>query len=85
MLLQVSRLLILATVGNEREKAVIANLDRVNVEHTLGRRDEAEVDGMSERPDLPAAEYLTWISNASKWVAVTRERSLFGGASANLC
>eukprot|EP00324_Dicrateria_rotunda_P000920 CAMPEP_0206163642 /NCGR_PEP_ID=MMETSP1474-20131121/11536_1 /ASSEMBLY_ACC=CAM_ASM_001110 /TAXON_ID=97495 /ORGANISM="Imantonia sp., Strain RCC918" /LENGTH=315 /DNA_ID=CAMNT_0053566191 /DNA_START=301 /DNA_END=1245 /DNA_ORIENTATION=- len=45
-------------VADQREEAVVADLDRVDVEHTLGGGDEAEVDRVREGPDLPRAEDL---------------------------
>jgi len=48
---------LLATVGDDRQEAVVANLDGVDVQDALGRWDEAEVDGMSQRPHLPAAHH----------------------------
>ena len=45
-------------VSDEGEEAIVTDLDRVDVEHALARRDEAEVDRVRERPHLPAAEDL---------------------------
>ena len=48
----------LVAAGDDREEAVVADLDAVDVEHALGRRDEAEVDRVRDRPHLPAAGHL---------------------------
>eukprot|EP00965_Chrysotila_dentata_P189434 6173315-Pleurochrysis_carterae.AAC.4 len=45
-------------VADERQEAVVADLDGVDVEHTLRARDEPEVDRMRDRPHLPAARDL---------------------------
>ena len=48
----------LVAAGDDREEAVVADLDAVDVEHALGRGDEAEVDRVRDRPHLPAAGHL---------------------------
>ena len=48
----------LVAAGDDREEAVVADLDAVDVEHALRGGDEAEVDRVRERPHLPAARHL---------------------------
>ena len=51
--------LTLVAAGDDGEEAVVADLDAVDVEHALGRGDEAEVDRVREGPHLPAAGHLS--------------------------
>lgn len=45
-------------VTDEGEEAIVADLNAVDVQDTLRAWDEAEVDGVRNRPDLPAARDL---------------------------
>merc|ERR1719310_2193088 len=51
-------LLLAVAVADDREEAVVEDLDRVDVEDALLRRDELEVDRVRDGPDRPGARNL---------------------------